>query len=59
MARFADAPIPYELLLRPSMMADSLLFTGQPARLPRSPRRAGRSHDLSEYDLDLAEFHAT
>ena len=28
LASFADAPIPYELLLRPGMMANSLLFTG-------------------------------
>ncbi len=28
LACFADAPIPYELLLRPGLMANSLLFTG-------------------------------
>ena len=28
LASFADAPIPYELLLRPGLMANSLLFTG-------------------------------
>jgi tetratricopeptide (TPR) repeat protein len=28
LASFADAPVPYELLLRPGLMANSLLFTG-------------------------------
>ena len=28
LASFADAPIPYELLFRPGLMANSLLFTG-------------------------------